>query len=200
MIPFLTLSEPFLTLSGAIQGHFGVILDHFWVNPGSFWGHLGIILASFGHHFGVVSVSFLPHFDAFLCPFWAIFWPFLTFWAVFWAFLGLKLVILGGFGSKKMDWNPKPLFWRGHLELSIREQIRSNEHEWLEIWPVLDAKKAILHRDRKLCFARISFKSTLYKNRSVCERYVLGGTVSGFRVPLDTIEHAYLFLDHFWPL
>ena len=41
------------------------------------------------------------------------------------------------------------------------------------------------------CFARISYKSTLYKTQSVCKLYVPGGIISGFRVLLDTIEHAH---------
>ena len=44
----------------------------------------------------------------------------------------------------------------------------------------------------KTCFAHISFKSALYKNRSVCKLYVPGGTVTRFWVFLDTIEHTYL--------
>ena len=111
------------------NGHFGVILDYFWVNPGSFWGRLGIILASFWHYFRVVLVSFWPRFEAFWGAFWGYFWTIFDLLGGLWTFLGQNPVILGGFGGQKMDWNPKPLFWRGHWELSIREGTRANGHE-----------------------------------------------------------------------
>ena len=72
------------------------------------------------------------------------------------------------------------------------KETRSNGHEELEIWPVLDVKKAILHRDRKLVSFVSPFKSTLYKNQSIRKLYVPGGTVSGLGVPLGTIGHAFL--------
>ena len=49
----------------------------------------------------------------------------------------------------------------------------------------------------KTCFAHISFKSTLYKNRSFYKPWVYGGTATGLWVFLDTIEHVYF---DFWTI
>ena len=137
--PFLIHFDPIWGHIGPFSDDFGVILDHFSVDPGSFWGHLGIILASFWHHFGVVFASFWTRFRAFYCVF-----------DTFGRFLGPFLAKSGHFWVVwviKMYWNPITQFWRGHLGLSIRKGTRSNGHEYLELWPVLGAKNAILHRD-----------------------------------------------------
>ena len=53
-------------------------------------------------------------------------------------------------------------------------------------------KKSDIEDGSKICFARISFKPTLYKNRSGRNLQMPGGTVSVFRVFLDISAHAYL--------
>ena len=115
---FFTFFVPFSTLSGVIfrskwnqngviLGWFRTILCHFGVTLGSFWGCVSIV-------FGIIFE-----------PFWCIFDAF----GRLWAFLGQKRVIFGGFASKKVHWDLKTPFWKGHLELSIREGTRSNGHE-----------------------------------------------------------------------
>ena len=145
--------------NGPKIGHFRVILDHFWVDPGHFGGHLGIILASFWHPFG----SFWRRFELIFPPFWCIFDRF--FWA---AFFRPKTGHFGWFWVKKMHWNRKTLFWRGHLGLLIREGTRSNGHEQLEMRPVVGAQKAILHRDRNL----VSLVSPLNRHFTKIKLYV----------------------------
>ena len=175
---------------GSNWDYFWMILDYFWghfrIILGSFWDEVGIVLG----RFGVVLSSFRHHFGVGLGCLWLSF-------GVFFAFLGQKVGGHSlGFQVNHFCGDPKTLFWRGHLELSIREQIRSNEHEWLEIWPVLDAKKAILHRDRKLCFARLSFKSILYRNRSVYK--TLCAWLYGNEI-LRVFRHYWTCLSGFGP-
>ena len=92
---------------------FAVILDHFSVILGSFRGHFGMISASFWDHFGAVLLCFHPFLE------------------VFGAFRGQKKrVIFGGnLGSTKSVLRPYNPILKGHLELSIREETRSNGHE-----------------------------------------------------------------------
>ena len=58
------------------------------------------------------------------------------------------------------------------------------------VMAVLDANTGILHRDQKL----VSLVSPLNRHFTKINMYVgcVCRTVSGFRVLLDTIEHAYL--------
>ena len=141
--PFLTTFDPFLRHFRPYRGLYSAICDpnrakmgHF----GWFWtifGSIRVIFGSLRDHFGIVLGiilgSFRCRFDPILRPFCALFglffdhfWPFGRSLGLF---LGQKPVIFGGFWGQKMDLNPKTLFWRGHLDLSIREGTRANGHE-----------------------------------------------------------------------
>ena len=111
--------------------HFWPFLDHFWpfLGPkwmifGSLWGHFRVTYGWFCivlGRFEVVLASFWHHFlgGFFSAPFWQ-----------FWGLLRPKkwVIFFGWFGSKVCvrSWT---LFWRGYIELSIGERIRSNGHE-----------------------------------------------------------------------
>ena len=85
-----------------------------------------------------------------------------------------------GFWVKKLCEDPKTLFWRGHLELSIGEGTRSNGQNGSRYDPFLGPKMGHFTHGSKTCFVHIFFKSTLYKNRSFYKPCVPGGTVTRF--------------------
>ena len=116
--PLTVFFEPFWPYLGYI----GSFLDHFWTKMGSFWGHLAIILASFLGCFGVILVSFWHRFGIVFVRLW-------PFWPGFGTFSRKKKRVTFLLLKKKCIWNPKTLFWRGYLELSIREGTKSNGHE-----------------------------------------------------------------------
>ena len=89
-------------------------------------------------------------------------------------------------GLKKCVETPKPYFPEDKLELSVCEKPGQTDTNC--------AKKGHFTWGWKLYFARISFKSTLYKIRFLHKLYVPGDTVTRFWVFLDIIEHAYLVI------
>ena len=110
---------------------------------------------------------------------------------LFWRLLGPKKNgSFWGVWGQKLCGDHKSLFWKGHLELSVREETRSDGHE--ELWDMSRfwCQKGHFTEGSKTCFTHISFKLTLYKNRYVYKLCASGGTVTRYWAFVDIAKHV----------
>ena len=117
----------------------------------------------------------------------------------FWRFLGPKKNgSFWGVWGQKLCGDPKSLFWKEHLELSVREETRSDGHE--ELWDMscFWCQKGHFTEGSKTCFAYMSFKLTLYKNRYVYKLCASGGTVTQYWAFVDIAKHFPRDFEYFY--